>query len=88
MVAVHPFMTHYFCCGQDRTHECAQARVRQMLPLGVLAWDTFLESYSVPPQEVSEERGKSKKGLGGMELEINLGCHQVYPWCISTPPQW
>ena len=23
-----------------------------------------------------------------MELEINLGCHQVYPWCISTPPQW
>ena len=24
--------------------------------------------------------GKSKKGLGGKELKINLGCHQVYPW--------
>ena len=32
--------------------------------------------------------GKSNKGLGGKELEINLGCHQVYRWCISTPPQW
>ena len=32
--------------------------------------------------------GKSNKGLGGKEPEINLGCHQVYPWCISTPPQW
>ena len=31
---------------------------------------------------------KSKKGRGGMELEVNLGCHQVYPWCISTLPWW
>ena len=29
-------------------------------------------------------KGKSSKGLGGKELEINLRCHQVYPWCIST----
>ena len=32
--------------------------------------------------------GKSNKGLGGKELEINLQCHQVYLWCISTLPQW
>ena len=34
---------------------------------------------------VSEEKGKSDKGLGGKELEINMGCHQVYPW-TSPPP--
>ena len=28
---------------------------------------------------------KSNKGCGGTELEINLGYHQIYPWCISTP---
>ena len=32
--------------------------------------------------------GKSNKGHGSIKLEINLGCQQVYPWCISTPPQW
>ena len=30
------------------------------------------------------EEDKSNKDLGGRELEINLGCHQVYPWFIST----
>ena len=28
---------------------------------------------------------KSNKGCGGTELEINLGYHQIYPWCIFTP---
>ena len=35
----------------------------------------------------NREKGKSNKGLGGMEV-INLRCNQVYPLCISTPPQW
>lgn len=30
------------------------------------------------------EKDKSNKDLGVKELEINLGCHQVYPSCIST----
>ena len=88
LVIVRLFMTHCFYCGQDCTQECAQAHVRWMLPLGVLAWETFQESYSAPPQVASEEKGTSNKGLGGKELEINLGCHQVYPWYVSTPSQW
>ena len=52
------------------------------------AWETLQESYSAPPQVASEEKRKSDKGLHGEELDISLGCHQVYPWCISTPFQW
>ena len=59
-----------------------------MRPLVVVAWETFWESDSAPPQVASEEKDKSNKGLGGKELEINLEYHQVYPWYISTPPQW
>ena len=33
---------------------------------------------SAPPWAVSEETGNPNEGLGGKELEINLGCHQVY----------
>ena len=68
MVVVYPVMIHHFYCGQDCTQECAQAHVRWMLPLVVLAWETFWENYSAPPQVASEEKGKSKMGLGGMEL--------------------
>ena len=39
-----------------------------MLPLLVLAWETFWENYSGPPRVASEEKGKSKKGLRGMQL--------------------
>ena len=53
-----------------------------MRPLVGVAWETFQESYSAPPQVASEEKGKSNRGLGGKELEIHLGCHQVYPWCL------
>ena len=42
------------------------------------------QSYSVTLWVASEEKGKSNKGLGCKELEINLGCFQIYPWCIST----
>ena len=48
----------------------------------------ILGNYSAPPQVASEEKGKSNKGLGGKKLEINLGCCQLYTWCISTLPQW
>ena len=81
-------ITHHFYCGQDCTQKCAQAHGRQMLPLGAVAWEAFRESYTASPQVVSVEKGKSNKGLGGMELEITLGCHQVYSWCISTLPRW
>ena len=38
-----------------------------MLPLVVLAWETFQESYSVTLWVASEEEKKSNKGLGGKE---------------------
>ena len=38
---VHPFMTHHFYCSQEYARECAQAHGRWMLPLGVLAGETF-----------------------------------------------
>ena len=31
---------------------------------------------------------RGKQGFNGEELLISLGCHQVYPWHISTPPLW
>ena len=31
---------------------------------------------------------RGSKGFNGEELDISLGCHQIYPWFISTPPQW
>jgi len=47
----------------------------------------ILEGYSVAPWVTSEEEQKSGKGLNGEQLDINLGCHQVYPWFISIPPR-
>ena len=37
----------------------------------------ILGNYSAPPRVASEKKDKLNKGRGGMELEINLGCHQV-----------
>ena len=65
-------MTQHFYCGQDCTQECAWAHVRWLLPLVVLAWETFWASYSAPPQVASEEKGKSNKCLGVKKLKINL----------------
>ena len=31
---------------------------------------------------------RDKQGFNGEELDITLGCHQVYPWCISTLSGW
>ena len=44
----------------------------------------ILEGYS--HRILGDIRGN--QGFNGEELDISLGCHQVYPWCISTPPQW
>ena len=46
------------------------------------------EGYSIALWVASEEKQKSDKGFNGKEPNINLGCHQVYPWCISTLPRW
>ena len=47
------------------------------------------QGYPAPPWVASEEKGqKPDKVLNGEELDINLGRHQLYPWCISTRPQW
>ena len=53
-----------------------------------LSLGNILESYSAPTWVSSEEEGKLNRGRGGKDLKINLGCHQVYPCCISTLPQW
>ena len=29
-----------------------------------------------------------KQGFNSEELDVSQGCHQVYPWCISTPSWW
>ena len=55
---------------------------------GSLSLGGILEGYSVAPQVASEEEQKSDKRFNGEELDINLICHQVYPWCISTLPWW
>ena len=47
----------------------------------------ILEGYSVVLWVASEEEQKSDKGLDGEELDINLGCHRIYPWCTSTLPR-
>ena len=46
------------------------------------------KGYSVALWVASEEEQKSDKGLNGEELDISLGCHQVYPCFISTLPWW
>ena len=59
-----------------------------MFPLVVSCMEDILEDYSALPRLALQKKGKSSQGVNGEELDINLGCHQVYPWCITTPPQW
>ena len=44
LVVVCLFMTHHFYCSQDCIQECTWAHIRWMLPLVVLAWETFWET--------------------------------------------
>lgn len=46
---------------------------RRMLPLVVLAWETFQETTLANQTKVCV----------GVELEINSGCRWIFPWCIS-----
>ena len=83
-VFVHPFMTYHFYCSQEYAQECSQAYRRKMFPPSSLSLGDILEGYSAPPQGAPEKKGKSSQSFNGEELGINLGCHQVYPWCTST----
>ena len=53
-----------------------------MFPTVVLAWEAFQEVTLIAPWVASE----ASKIL--MELDTNLGYHQVYPWYIPTLSQW
>ena len=53
--------------------------------MGTWKTDAFPSSTSLG-NFLGNYSGKLSKGCGGMELEINLGCHQVYSWYISIPP--
>ena len=79
----HPFMTCHFCCCQAWT----QAHRRWVLPLVVLAQPLSRKLLCSTPGG-TRIKGKSNQGFNGEDLDINLGCHQVYPWCISTTPGW
>ena len=57
-------------------------------PIGLLSLGGIPEGYFAALWVASEEEWKSDTGFNGKELNINLGCHQVYPWCISTLPRW
>ena len=79
----HPFMTCHFCCCQAWT----QAHRRWVLPLVVLAQPLSRKLLCSTPGG-TRIKGKSNQGFNGEDLDINLGCLQVYPWCISTTPGW
>lgn len=47
--------------------------------LAVLAWQSLWKATLLYSSVASEEEWKSGRGFNGGELDINLGCHQVYP---------
>ena len=55
--------------------------------LVVLAWETSQKTTLLHPGWHQRKRANQIKGLGSKELKSSLESHQVYPWCISTPPQ-
>ena len=87
LVVFHPFMTHHFYCSQDCTEECAQAEGRWMLPLVILAWET-LQKTTLIHSGWHQRRRRNQTKVLVVRNKVNLGCHEVYPWCISTPHQW
>ena len=58
-----PFMTHHFYCGQDCTQTCAQAEGWWMLPLVVLAWETFQKTTLIHSGWHQRRRGNQTKVL-------------------------
>lgn len=57
--SVHPFMTYHFYCGQEYVQQCAQAHKRRMLPLAVLARETFQKAILLHPGG-TREKGEMK----------------------------
>ena len=88
LVVVRPFMTHHFYCGQEcNPGMCTDTCKMDASPSGPSFGNTPGKLLCYPLGGV-REKDKSNKGLSGTELKINLGCHQVPPWCISTLPWW
>ena len=85
--SVYPFMTYHFYCSQGYAQECAQTHTGLVLHLAVLPLEAFQKTTLLHPGW-HWRKGKSSQAFNGEELNINLGCHQVYPCCISTPPPW
>ena len=83
LVAVYPFMTHHFYCGQNCTQECSQAHVVWVLPLVVLAWEAFQRAALFHPRR-HQAKGANQTKVLVVWNQVSLGFQQVYPWCIST----
>ena len=60
---------------------CTGTQVTNVSPSS-LSLGGILEGYS----DCTLGGIRGKQGFNGED--ISLGCHQVYPWCISTPFQW
>lgn len=86
-VFVHPFMTYHFYCGQACAQNVQWHMEDRCFPSS-LSMGGIPEGYSPSLRVTPEEEQKSSQGCNGEELDITLGCHHVYPWCISTQPQW
>ena len=84
---VHPFMIYWFYCSQEYSQDCAQERRRWMFPLEFLAWEAF-QTATLCTSGGIRGGAEIRQGFNGEELDYTLGSHQVYPWCISTLPQW
>ena len=63
LIVVRPFVTHRFYCSQDCIQECEWAHGTLMLPIAVLAWATFRDSYSVTFWVAAEKRTSETKIL-------------------------
>ena len=71
-------------CGQEFTQSRSLAlRWRECFPQQ-FSLGGILEGYS----DCTLGGIRGKQGFNGVELDVSQGCHQVYPWCISTPSRW
>ena len=61
LVVVHLFITHQVYFSQDSTQKCAQAHGWWMLPLIVLAWETFQKTTLLHPRWHQRKRTSQTK---------------------------
>ena len=80
-------LRYSFCviCGNELEGLALIAQQKSLFPRWLALHHLF---FFLSPRVASEEEQKSCKGINSEELDINLGCHQDYPRCISTPPWW